>query len=189
MISTIASSLKQTTRRLLPSAGVGAAQFQQQQTRNLNVHEYVGIKILGERGVNTPKAVTAKTPEEAKSLVESGALGNSDDVVVKAQVLAGGRGKGTFKSGFQGGVHIATSYVYYFMFPKNKTKNTLSIFLFFPTCSQLILLFNMNLPILCISPLFVFCLPLSCSFSSSSFIYLSLSISVRMRLPISPVKC
>jgi len=27
-------------------------------------------------------------------------------VVVKAQVLAGGRGKGTFHNGFQGGVHI-----------------------------------------------------------------------------------
>lgn len=27
-------------------------------------------------------------------------------VVVKSQVLAGGRGKGTFANGFQGGVHI-----------------------------------------------------------------------------------
>lgn len=27
-------------------------------------------------------------------------------VVVKSQVLAGGRGLGTFKNGFQGGVHI-----------------------------------------------------------------------------------
>jgi succinyl-CoA synthetase beta subunit len=33
----------------------------------------------------------------------------SRDFVVKAQVLAGGRGKGTFKSGFKGGVHIANS--------------------------------------------------------------------------------
>ncbi|CAE7880892.1 unnamed protein product, partial [Symbiodinium sp. KB8] len=30
------------------------------------------------------------------------------DVVIKAQVLAGGRGLGTFKNGFQGGVHVVT---------------------------------------------------------------------------------
>merc|ERR1711957_1104352 len=29
-----------------------------------------------------------------------------DEVVIKAQILAGGRGLGTFKSGLQGGVHI-----------------------------------------------------------------------------------
>lgn len=32
----------------------------------------------------------------------------TDDVVVKAQVLSGGRGKGTFDSGFKGGVHLVT---------------------------------------------------------------------------------
>lgn len=32
----------------------------------------------------------------------------SDDVVVKAQVLSGGRGKGFFDSGFKGGVHLVT---------------------------------------------------------------------------------
>ena len=100
----ISSVTRHTTRRLLPVLGVG-----QQQTRNLNVHEYVGIKVLAEQGVQTPKAETAKTAAEAKALVESGALGDSDDVVVKAQVLAGGRGMGKFKDGFQGGVHIATS--------------------------------------------------------------------------------
>jgi succinyl-CoA synthetase beta subunit len=31
------------------------------------------------------------------------------DYVVKAQVLSGGRGKGTFSNGFQGGVHTCTS--------------------------------------------------------------------------------
>ena len=28
--------------------------------------------------------------------------------MIKAQVLAGGRGKGTFKNGFKGGVHVVT---------------------------------------------------------------------------------
>ena len=31
-----------------------------------------------------------------------------DSVVVKAQVLAGGRGKGMFDNGFKGGVHMAS---------------------------------------------------------------------------------
>jgi succinyl-CoA synthetase beta subunit len=30
------------------------------------------------------------------------------DVVIKAQVLSGGRGLGTFKNGFRGGVHMIT---------------------------------------------------------------------------------
>lgn len=29
-----------------------------------------------------------------------------EEVVIKAQVLAGGRGLGTFKCGFKGGVHV-----------------------------------------------------------------------------------
>ncbi len=33
-----------------------------------------------------------------------------DDVVIKAQVLAGGRGKGTFDNGFKGGVRVVYSY-------------------------------------------------------------------------------
>ncbi len=34
---------------------------------------------------------------------------NKGDAVVKAQVLSGGRGLGTFKNGFKGGVHLATN--------------------------------------------------------------------------------
>jgi succinyl-CoA synthetase beta subunit len=33
-----------------------------------------------------------------------------DDVVIKAQVLAGGRGKGTFDNGLKGGVRVIYSY-------------------------------------------------------------------------------
>jgi succinyl-CoA synthetase beta subunit len=73
------------------------------------VHEYVGIQLLSEHGVATPKAETATSAQQAEDIVASGKLGDSDDVVIKAQVLAGGRGQGTFKNGFKGGVHIATS--------------------------------------------------------------------------------
>lgn len=30
----------------------------------------------------------------------------AEELVVKAQILAGGRGKGTFENGFKGGVHL-----------------------------------------------------------------------------------
>jgi succinyl-CoA synthetase beta subunit len=33
-------------------------------------------------------------------------------MVIKAQVLAGGRGKGTFDNGFKGGVRVVYSYVF-----------------------------------------------------------------------------
>lgn len=33
------------------------------------------------------------------------------ELVIKAQILAGGRGKGTFSSGMKGGVHLTEEYV------------------------------------------------------------------------------
>ena len=37
-----------------------------------------------------------------------GEFAGQDNLVIKAQVLAGGRGKGKFDSGFQGGVHMVS---------------------------------------------------------------------------------
>lgn len=37
-------------------------------------------------------------------------IAGGDDMVIKAQVLAGGRGKGTFDNGFKGGVRVIYSY-------------------------------------------------------------------------------
>lgn len=34
----------------------------------------------------------------------------TEDLIIKAQVLAGGRGKGSFTSGFKGGVRMVYSY-------------------------------------------------------------------------------
>ena len=34
------------------------------------------------------------------------------ELVIKAQILAGGRGKGTFSSGLKGGVHLTEEYVF-----------------------------------------------------------------------------
>ncbi|KAI8873060.1 succinate-CoA ligase [Ramicandelaber brevisporus] len=77
-----------------------------QQTRNLSIHEYLSVEIMQKAGVSTPKGFAAKTPEEAFAAASK--LGGKD-LFIKAQVLAGGRGKGTFANGFQGGVKPVTS--------------------------------------------------------------------------------
>merc|ERR1719486_929447 len=74
------------------------------QRRYLNLHEYQAQKIMEDYGVGVPKNIpafsVAEAQEKAKELP-------GDDVVVKSQVLAGGRGLGYFKeNNFQGGVHI-----------------------------------------------------------------------------------
>ncbi|KAF7339939.1 Succinate--CoA ligase [ADP-forming] subunit beta, mitochondrial [Mycena venus] len=66
------------------------------------------IKRAGNQyGIPTPKSVAAKSPEEAFDVAKN--FGH-DRLVIKAQVLAGGRGKGKFDSGFQGGVHMVSRY-------------------------------------------------------------------------------
>ena len=68
----------------------------------MKIHEYQGKGILKKYGVAVPRGEMAESREEAervaKSLFDAGAAG----VVVKAQIHAGGRGKG-------GGVKIAKS--------------------------------------------------------------------------------
>src|SRR5215471_19037723 len=68
----------------------------------MKIHEYQAKAILSQYGVAVPRGEMVTTREEAervaKTLISSGAQG----VVVKAQIHAGGRGKG-------GGVKIAKS--------------------------------------------------------------------------------
>lgn len=81
-------------------------QPQKQFCRNLNVHEYVAIDLLRQAGVNVPNGGVARSPEEAYDVAKK--IGSSD-FVIKAQVLAGGRGRGHFDSGLKGGVKIVYS--------------------------------------------------------------------------------
>merc|ERR1712032_446287 len=76
------------------------------QKRDLSVHEHVSMSLLQEAGVPVPKFGLAKTSAEAKQIAQD--IG-STDLVVKAQVLAGGRGKGSFKGGYKGGVQLVYS--------------------------------------------------------------------------------
>jgi len=64
----------------------------------MKIHEYQAKAILKEFGVPVPKSGVAETPAEAKKIAEE--LGGGT-VVVKAQIHAGGRGKG-------GGVKLAS---------------------------------------------------------------------------------
>jgi succinyl-CoA synthetase beta subunit len=72
----------------------------------MNIHEYQAKELLQKFGVATPPGKVASTPEEAEQVARE--LGTSD-LVVKAQIHAGGRGKGTFNNGFKGGVHLCKS--------------------------------------------------------------------------------
>ena len=70
----------------------------------MNIHEYQAKELFSKFGVPTPAGNVASTAAEATAAAT--ALGGQG-LVVKAQVHAGGRGKGTFKNGFKGGVHLA----------------------------------------------------------------------------------
>ena len=72
----------------------------------MNIHEYQAKELLQKFGVATPPGRAASTPAEAEQVARE--LGTSD-LVVKAQIHAGGRGKGTFANGFKGGVHLCKS--------------------------------------------------------------------------------
>jgi succinyl-CoA synthetase beta subunit len=65
----------------------------------MKIHEYQGKELLKRFGVAVPRGIVARSPEEAYDAAKE--LG-TDVVVVKAQIHAGGRGKG-------GGVKLAKS--------------------------------------------------------------------------------
>lgn len=67
----------------------------------MNIHEYQGKSILKSYGVSIQEGIVVDTPEQAvEAAKELKTKYNSDWVVVKAQIHAGGRGKG-------GGVKLA----------------------------------------------------------------------------------
>jgi succinyl-CoA synthetase beta subunit len=58
----------------------------------MNIHEYQAKDLLKRHGVNVPQGEVCDTPEAARKIAEG--------------IFAKGRGKGAFKSGFQGGVKL-----------------------------------------------------------------------------------
>jgi succinyl-CoA synthetase beta subunit len=78
---------------------------QHSSVRSLNLHEYQSKALMDKFGVNTQRWRLAENAAEARSGAEDL---KAAEFVVKAQVHAGGRGKGVFGSGFKGGVHLCT---------------------------------------------------------------------------------
>src|SRR3989441_1155321 len=75
----------------------------------MNIHEYQAKQLLAKYGLAVPFEIPAKSFAEVRPAADKIVANGSSRVVVKSQIHAGGRGKGTFKSGFQGGVKVAAS--------------------------------------------------------------------------------
>ena len=97
--------------------------------RNLNIHEYQSKELMDKFGITTQKWRLVNTIDQAEEQAKS--LGKllscltypchfllikytaAKEIVVKAQIHAGGRGKGFFKeNNFKGGVKLCNTYVY-----------------------------------------------------------------------------
>ena len=74
----------------------------------MNLHEYQGKQILQKYGVSVQRGIVADTPEEAVEAAKKlQAETNTPIWVVKAQIHAGGRGKGKIAGTEQRGVALA----------------------------------------------------------------------------------
>uniref|UniRef100_A0A3P9IYW2 Succinate--CoA ligase [GDP-forming] subunit beta, mitochondrial n=1 Tax=Oryzias latipes TaxID=8090 RepID=A0A3P9IYW2_ORYLA len=71
--------------------------------RWLNLQEYQSKKLMQEHGVAVQRFYVADTASDA---LDAAKRLNAKEIVLKAQILAGGRGKGVFDSGLKGGVHL-----------------------------------------------------------------------------------
>lgn len=91
---------------LISTASKSSKKVVQQQQRFLNLQEFQSKGLMDKYGVKTQKWIVANSP---KDVVKGTKTLNAKEFVVKAQILAGGRGKGTFSNGFKGGVHLCNT--------------------------------------------------------------------------------
>ena len=73
----------------------------------MNVHEYQAKQLFADAGVTVPQGTVAQSADQIDQALTS--FSADQAVVVKAQIHAGGRGKGTFTNGFKGGVHVVSN--------------------------------------------------------------------------------
>jgi succinyl-CoA synthetase beta subunit len=71
----------------------------------MNIHEYQAKQLLSDYGVPVPNGYPAQSESEVAAAI---AQLPDDAIVVKAQIHAGGRGKGTFTDGYKGGVKVTS---------------------------------------------------------------------------------
>eukprot|EP00052_Salpingoeca_macrocollata_P034356 m.11224 g.11224 ORF g.11224 m.11224 type:complete len:437 (+) comp6339_c0_seq1:13-1323(+) len=102
----VTASARVMALRLLSRVGVRAARTSPvlTQVRCLNLHEYQSKGLMQDYKINVQKFKTADTWEEAQKFAKDL---NVEEIVLKAQIHAGGRGKGSFSSGLKGGVQLS----------------------------------------------------------------------------------
>jgi len=85
------------------SSSVGAVRF-------LNLHEYQSKDLMESYGVIVQRGRMADSAAGAAAVAADILKANPKaELIVKAQIHAGGRGKGTFSNGFKGGVKVCTT--------------------------------------------------------------------------------
>uniref|UniRef100_G3TEU9 Succinate--CoA ligase [GDP-forming] subunit beta, mitochondrial n=1 Tax=Loxodonta africana TaxID=9785 RepID=G3TEU9_LOXAF len=106
MASPVAAQAGKLLQRLAlrrPLLAATSQTFQVTSRRWLNLQEYQSKKLMSDNGVKVQRFFVADTASEA---LEAAEKLNAKEIVLKAQILAGGRGKGVFNSGLKGGVHL-----------------------------------------------------------------------------------
>ena len=91
----------------------------------MNIHEYQARQLLSQFGVNVPPGDVCDTAEAAKALATKLLADGAQMLVVKSMVHSGGRGKGTFKSGYKGGVKVVKTAEEIYDAAKNMLGNVL----------------------------------------------------------------
>jgi succinyl-CoA synthetase beta subunit len=85
------------------SANVTRQGVLQTSLRCLNLQEYQSKQLMADAGIDVQRFRMAESAEDAKNAVKNFKM---PEYVIKAQILAGGRGKGTFSNGYKGGVQL-----------------------------------------------------------------------------------
>jgi len=73
----------------------------------MHIHEYQAKFLFKEYNIPVAKGFYARTGEEIENALVH--FKGGEEIVVKSQIHAGGRGKGTFKDGYKGGVKVVKS--------------------------------------------------------------------------------
>lgn len=74
--------------------------------RHLNLHEYQSKDLMNKYNVRVQKGFMASSVEEVREVADRLVEEKAEELILKAQIHAGGRGKGHFTNGFKGGVKI-----------------------------------------------------------------------------------
>ena len=88
----------------------------------MDIHEYQAKQLFEQYGIPCPKGAATSSKDEFESCIDG--LGEGL-IIVKSQIHAGGRGKGTFTDGFQGGVKLAKTKAEALEFANRMINNTL----------------------------------------------------------------